>query len=104
MMQQQGQPQGQQQSSLPKVKGPEMNDRDRLNDILTTEKYLTMSYNVAINEASTQWLYEDQMKILNQLHECQHQLFTLMSKKGWYKTDPAQQAQIDQAFQQFNNY
>lgn len=101
----QGQPQGQQQqSTLPKVKGPEMNDRDRLNDILSTEKYLTTAYNIAINEASTVWLYEDGMKILNELHECQRSLFELMSKKGWYKIDPAQPQMVSQAFQQFNNY
>ena len=28
------------------VKGPEMNDRDRLNDMLATEKNLTNNYNV----------------------------------------------------------
>lgn len=101
----QGQQQGQQQqSTLPKVKGPEMNDRDRLNDILSMEKYLTTAYSIAANEASSQWLYQDEMTILNELHECQRQLFNLMSKKGWYKIDPADQTQVNQTFQQFNNY
>lgn len=101
MQQQQGQ---QQSTTVPRVKGPEMNDRDRINDILATEKYLTTAYNIAINEASTQWLYQDQMKILNELHECQHNLFNMMSKKGWYKVDQAQPQQISQAFEQFSNY
>lgn len=96
--------QQQQQATMPVVKGAEMNDRDRLNDVLSMEKYLTSGYNVAVNEASTPWLYKDQLQILNALHDCQHNLFMLMSKKGWYKVDPANPAQISQAFEQFSNY
>lgn len=101
-MQQQNQQQ--QSSTLPTVKGPEMNDRDRINDILATEKYMTTAYNIAVNEASSEALYQTQMKILNELHACQHSLFKIMSKKGWYKTDPEQPQKISQAFEQFNNY
>ena len=33
-------------------KTPQMNDRDFINDQLATEKYMTNSYNIALNEAS----------------------------------------------------
>lgn len=33
-------------------KGTEMSDRDRLNDILSTEKYLTSSFNTFVLETS----------------------------------------------------
>ena len=33
-------------------KTPQMNDRDFLNDLLTTEKYMTDGYNTFLNEAS----------------------------------------------------
>lgn len=105
MSQTQGQQQSpQQQTTVPDVKGPEMNDRDRLNDILATEKYLTAAFNTALNEASTPWLHREVQTILNELHDCQHRLFQLMAKKGWYKIEPAQPQQISQAFTQFDNY
>jgi spore coat protein CotF len=102
-MQQQNQ--GQQQSTgLPKVKGPEFNDRDRINDVLATVKYMTMAYNVAVNEASNDSLYQTQMNILTNLHQAQRDVYNAMSAKGWYKTDPADQQKVGQAFQQFSNY
>jgi len=76
------QTQGGQQTSLPQVKGPEMNDRDRINDVMATEKYLTTAYNIAVNEASTEQLYRTQMSLLNELHQCQRDLFNLMHRKA----------------------
>ncbi|MFC4076102.1 spore coat protein [Salinithrix halophila] len=100
----QQQPSPQQSTGLPKVKGPEMNDRDRLNDILAMEKYMTMSYNVAVNEASNDSLYQTQMSILTELHQAQRDLFNAMHAKGWYKMEPADMQKVDKAFQQFSNY
>ncbi|MBC8081186.1 MAG: spore coat protein, partial [Gorillibacterium sp.] len=34
----------------PQAKGPEMNDRDRINDILNYVKYMTQGYNTGLNE------------------------------------------------------
>lgn len=88
----------------PKVKGPQMNDRDYLNDILATEKYLTDSFNVAVREASHDALYQDMMTILNETHQAQRQAFNLMFQKGWYKLEAEQQKKLDQTYQQFSNY
>lgn len=103
-MQQSNQTGQQASTGLPQVKGPDMNDRDRLNDILAMEKYLSSSYNTAVNEASTQELYQTQLNILTEVHQCQRDLFTLMQQKGWYKIDPADPQKISQAAQQFSNY
>ena len=88
----------------PQVKGPQMNDRDYLNDILATEKYLTDSLNIAVREASHDSLHQDLMSILTESHQNQRELFNLMFQKGWYKLEAAQQQKLDQAYQQFNNY
>jgi len=88
----------------PKVKGPEMNDRDRLNDVLLTAKYLTDSFNVAVREASHNTLHQDMLTILNETHQAARQTFDLMFQKGWYKVEAEQQQKLDQAYQQFNNY
>ncbi|MFZ7104793.1 MAG: spore coat protein [Peptococcaceae bacterium] len=89
---------------LPQVKGPEMNDRDRCNDILATEKYLTDSFNIFTREASNQQLYNEIKKILNETHDCARQLFNVMFQEGWYKLQAAPQQEIQQAQQQFANY
>lgn len=89
---------------LPGVKGPQMNDRDRLNDVLASEKYLTGNLNTFATEASHRALHQDVMMMLNETHMCTRDLFNLMFQKGWYKlqAEPAQQMQ--QSHQQFQGY
>lgn len=94
----------QQTGHLPKVKTPEMNDRDYINDALSTCKYLTDSLNIAVREASHQALYEDLLQILTETHQTTRELFNLMFKNGWYKLEAEDQQKIDQAHKQFSNY
>lgn len=88
----------------PKLKGPEMNDRDRINDVLAMEKYLTDSFNISAREASHSALHQDVMTVLNETHQCQYELFQLMFQKGHYKLEAEQQQTLDKAYQQFSNY
>ncbi|WP_166243294.1 spore coat protein [Paenibacillus turpanensis] len=88
----------------PKVKGPEMNDRDRVNDVLALEKYLTDSFNVSAREASHPSLHEDIMTVLNETHQCQYDMYQLMFRKGHYKLEAEDQSKLDQAHKQFSNY
>lgn len=88
----------------PKQKGPEMNDRDYLNDILSTEKYLSNGFNTGLSEMQNPKLHQDVQNILNSVHQSQAQLFDLMFQKGWYKMEAAEQQQVSQAYTQFNNY
>ncbi|SDH61314.1 Coat F domain-containing protein [Alteribacillus persepolensis] len=83
---------------------PEMNDRDFLNDMLTTEKYMTDSYSTAMNEASHQDLYNDISLIFSETQNVQRDLFNLMFKKGWYSFEAADQQTISQTYQQFTGY
>lgn len=93
-----------QTGQLPQVKGPEMNERDFINDILATEKYITDNFNVFAREASNQILHQDVMDILNESHQAARNLFNMMFKKGWYSLTAAQQQDIQQTAQQFQNY
>lgn len=106
--QQQGQNQNQisnpQSNALPQVKGPEMNDRDRVNDVLATEKYLISMSNIAAWEASHQALYQDINTICHELQDCHRQLYELMFQYGWYKLEAEEQQKLDQAYQQFSSY
>lgn len=88
----------------PKIKGPDMNDRDRVNDILALEKYLTDSFNVSAREASHPYLHQDIMTVLNETHQCQYEMYELMFRKGHYKLEAEQQNKLDHTYQQFSNY
>ena len=93
-----------QTGQMAKVKGPEMNDRDRLNDMLATEKYLTDNYNIFAREASYADLHHDVCQILNQTHQEARGLFNFMFTKGWYSLQAESTQQVAQVQQQFSNY
>ncbi|UOE93699.1 spore coat protein [Alkalihalobacillus sp. LMS39] len=83
---------------------PQMSDRDFINDILSTEKYITTAYSTALNEASHESLYQTINTAFNEAQNCQRELFNTMFKKGWYSFDATPQQTIDQSYQQFSGY
>ncbi len=83
---------------------PEMNDRDYLNDILATEKYLTDGFNTFAREASHTELHNDVMTILNDTHDCTRDLFNLMFKDGFYSFQGTSGQEVQQAQQKFSKY
>ena len=89
---------------LPKVKGPDFNDRDRINDMLSTEKYLTDGFNVFVRETSHQDLFRDVLHILTQTHHAARNLFNLMFEKGWYTLQTEQPGHIASQQQKFSGY
>jgi spore coat protein CotF len=93
-----------QSGQLPKVKGPEMNDRDYLNDGLATCKYLTDSLNVAVREASHEQLHADMLQILTETHQSARDLYELMFQNGWYKLEAEDQQKLQQTQKQFSDY
>ncbi|MCL1631128.1 spore coat protein [Sporolactobacillus sp. CPB3-1] len=85
-------------------KNQQMNDRDYLNDVLLTEKYLGTSYVHAMQEASHQALYQDIKTVFDQTSDHQRDLFNLMFNKGWYKMESQEPQKIQQTQQQFTQY
>ncbi|MDQ0229670.1 spore coat protein [Metabacillus malikii] len=84
--------------------GPSMNDRDFINDMLATEKYMTGAYSIALNEASHEDLYKDIQSIFNETQNAQRRLYNTMFKHGWYKLETAEAQKLQQIHQQFSNY
>ncbi|KZM55235.1 spore coat protein [Aeribacillus pallidus] len=85
-------------------KSPQMNDRDFINDLLATEKYMTQGYSTALNELSHTVLYENIQMICDETQKCQRQLFNVMFKNGWYSLEACDNQKIQQSYQQFANY
>ncbi|MFW5986370.1 MAG: spore coat protein [Halanaerobiales bacterium] len=90
--------------TVPEVKGPGMNDRDFINDILATEKYLTDNYNVFTREASHGELYNDVKNILIETHDKTRQIFNTMFEEGFYTLEAEEKQKVKDAQQQFTNY
>lgn len=83
---------------------PQMNERDFLNDVLATEKYMTTSYSIALHEASHQSLFDDLLTIYTETEKAQRDIYNLMFKKGWYHVDAENPQNLQQSYQQFQGY
>jgi len=91
-------------NELPKVKDPNMNLRDRLNDLLLDEKQMLLNYQIAINEMINDDL-RDLLKNNRDIIQGAHvgfynDLFNL----GEYQSDVATIPQISDTLDIFNNY
>ncbi len=91
-------------TGLPQVKDANVNDRDRMNDLLAQEKYLTSSYNVAMYEASHDALHRVIKENFDTCQRMQRQLYNTMFKKGWYKLPVADAESVTQTYNQWQKY
>ncbi|MCX7923473.1 MAG: spore coat protein [Clostridia bacterium] len=90
--------------ALPKVKDPNVNLRDRLNDVLSTEKHNLISYQTAINEMINDDLRNLIMSNRNNIQDTHTRLFNELFNIGEYQADVANSAQIRDSAEVFNNY
>lgn len=91
-------------TGLPQVKDANVNDRDRMNDLLAQEKYLTAAYNVAMYEASHDALHQMIRQNFDTCQQLQRQLFNTMFKKGWYKLPVADADSVAMTYNQWQKY
>ncbi|MFS0787694.1 spore coat protein [Shouchella sp. 1P09AA] len=93
----------QQKVQNPKIQMPTttaMNDQDYITDMLTTEKYITVSYSIAEHEASHEAYYQTIHQANNEASQMQRTLYETMFRKGLYSLTPTQEASIQQSYQQ----
>ncbi len=76
-------------------------DQDMINDVLSTQKFITSGYNNSANEASEPTVKNAMMSILDEEHVIQHQIFEEMQSRGWYPTEAAPMDKINQAKDKF---
>jgi hypothetical protein len=91
-------------NELPKVKDANINTRDRLNDILLTEKHNLTSYQIAINEIINDDLRKVIINNRNSLQDGHTRFFNELFNLGEYQADAAIPAQIKDTFDVFSNY
>ncbi|MCY8309386.1 spore coat protein [Bacillus vallismortis] len=81
---------------------PEMNDRDFINELLTTEKYMTTAYCTALNELSHESLYQDIQAIFDESQKTQRKLYDLMFQYGWYSVEAEDAQKLQKSYQKFD--
>ena len=85
------------------MKTTQFSDQNMINDVLSTQKFITDGYNTSANEASKPEVKNTLMSILQEEHEIGHEVFVEMQSRGWYQTEAAPQTKIDQTKQKFEN-
>lgn len=80
-----------------------LGDVEMINDSLASQKLISNSYDTFANECATPNLRDDFLNILKDEHQIQAELFTEMQKRGWYQIKPADQQQVMQAKQKYQN-
>ena len=83
------------------VTNQSFNDQVILDDALLSQKFLTDDYNEFACECASAELRNEFMNILNEEHQIQADIYDEMAKRGWYKTEPAEQQKINQAKTKF---
>jgi hypothetical protein len=91
-------------SELPKVKDANINLRDRINDMLLTEKHNLISYQTSINEIMNDDLRKVIVDSRNNLQNLQMSFSNELFNLGEYQADITGSAQIADTSQVFNNY
>ena len=80
-----------------------MNDRDFLNDILESEKNMSVNYTYALNKASNEELFKRIYDMFIHIKETQRNLFELSFKKGWYTLEKAEENKINEEINTLSN-
>ena len=80
-----------------------MHDQERLTDFLCSEKKMSANYDAYAAECVSTNLRDDYLKIFNQGHMTQTDLFKLAQAKGWYQVEQAPANKVSQAYTKFSN-
>lgn len=83
--------------------GSSLPERDLMNDVLSSQKFMSDTYNTFTNECATPNVRDGFMSILSEEHQIQSEVFDLMKQRGWYQTPAADQQKVSQAKQQYQS-
>lgn len=78
-------------------------ERDMMNDVLSSQKFITDTYNTFTNECATPDVRDEFLRLLGEEHQIQAEVFDLMKQRGWYQVPAADQQKVQQAKQKFQS-
>lgn len=80
-----------------------LNEEDILNDIMLSEKNISNSYSIAINEMSNKYLYKKIIDIFEDTKDMARDIYNLMFSKGWYSITQEDEKNIDKAYTKYSD-
>lgn len=78
-----------------------MGDKEVLGDLLSSQKFAASNYNTYAGECKCTELRDDFLRILNEEHMIQYELFNEMSTRGWYQTKSAPPNEVTTVLNKF---
>lgn len=78
-------------------------EKQILTDALNIQKYSTDNFNMFSNECAHESVRSTVMRILNDEHDIQNEVFHMMSTKGYYPTPAAEEKKIMETRQRYQN-
>lgn len=76
-------------------------DKERMTDLLLTEKHLASEYCTFLAEAATPEVIRTLTELLSDTHHAQQALFQDMNGRGWYPVTKAEDQKVTEAKQKF---
>lgn len=83
--------------------GSVFQDKDMITDALSSQKFISDGYNTFSSECEHPQLHDAMMTLLEAEHQIQFDLFNEMKQRGWYQTEAADQAKVQQTKTKFQN-
>ena len=77
-------------------------EKEVLCDALAAQKSATSQFNMSANECMHQDVRQTMMKILNEEHVIQQEVFDMMHAQGYYPTPAAEEKKVQELKQQYS--
>ncbi len=77
-------------------------EKEILQDGLISQKHIADSCNIFAGECVNEQLRSTFLRILDEEHAIQADMFCTLQSNGWYQVEPAQQQKVDQVRQKFS--
>lgn len=93
------------QISNPKTEVPTgiaLNEKDYMDNLLSTLKSLEKNYAISLTECSNETLYKKYKNIFDKVSDLQRETFELLFKKGWYLLEESEKQKVQTKFNTLN--
>ena len=78
-------------------------DKERLDDVLASQKQITSDYNTFVNESATPEVVTKVRNILFEEHDIEHEIWCEMNSRGWYPTEAADDNKLNTVKNSFSS-
>jgi len=80
-----------------------MQAQEMISDLILSEKKMSLNYSTFASECVNERLRDTFVDLLVKGQKTQTELFKAAEQKGWYQTQAAEKAKIEQAYQKYTN-